>query len=111
MHPFAKLGVAPEAPTQLAQLATGPTPRAQRALSTLECEMAVLAELLASAPVETAKIPAELSTLDCELARLAEHCPMEDLDTVRVYPQTHAEATEALSHLQSEERDPFESTH
>jgi len=65
MHPFAKLGVAREALTQLAKLATGPTPRAQRALLTLECEMAVLAELLAPAPVDTAKIPAGVAVLDC----------------------------------------------
>jgi len=162
MHPFAKLGVAREALTQLAKLATGPTPRAQRALLTLECEMAVLAELLAPAPVDTAKIPAgvavldcvgtkqagavptatsrtalltlecemavlakllaqvpvesakilqELSTLDCNPASAAEHCPLQDLDVARVCPQTRVEASEGLPLLQSEERDPFESTH
>jgi len=138
MHPFAKLGVAREGPTQLAQLATAPAPvdtakipaelavldcmaaqqagavptaTARTALLTLECEMAVLAELLAQAPVESAKSPQELSTLDCNPASAAEHCPLQDLDVARGYPQTRVEASEGLPLLQSEERDPFESTH
>jgi len=189
MHPFAKLGVAREGPTQLAQLATAPAPvdtakipaelavlgcmgakqagavetarvltalltlecemavraellalapvvaakspaelstldcaaaqqaglvetaRLQTALSTLYCEMEVLAELPAQGPVESAKSPQELSTLDCNPASAAEHCPLQDLDVARGYPQTRVEASEGLPLLQSEERDPFESTH